>query len=499
MKKIGAAAAMAAMTIVAAALCGVALADEGHQGAKPAKPAPPPQAASHDSSKDQNTPAKPESASKPSEPEAKVYICHATGSQSNPYVLIHVSSHALPAHTSHQDGRDIVLGASPGTCPGASTTSNVQGGAEQSQGEQHAAGVQGAENTKPENAKVFICHATGSDSNPYVLIHVSEHAVPAHTRHQDGRDIVLGAAPGACPGASTTSNVQAADHSEAAAQMISFCDMETATTGKLETKPADKVVSHELNGTPEEARDIVPTFTFNGQTYSQNFDANGQAIVAAQCNEAAPAEVQGVQETSCTSDDNDQSDHEKAKQHDDNGSGDDKNGQDRDQKAFASHHEDNDNEGNDNEGNDNEDNCPAAASTSNTSSASSLSAVSASSNTSVSLNTSSSSNTSSSTSSNTASASNTASTPASTASTPSSNAQSAGVLGTTKALTSPAAPVLSAKPSAGVLGTVAKISSAATSGTLPFSGIRLWIVELVALGLIGLGVATRMVVRRRPN
>src|SRR5690348_8028903 len=113
MKKIGAAAVVAAMTIVVAALCGVALADDGH-AAKPVKPAPPPKAAHHDSTTDQNKDqSKPESAPKPSEPEAKVYICHATGSSTNPYVLIHVSSHALPAHTSHQDGRDIVLGSSP--------------------------------------------------------------------------------------------------------------------------------------------------------------------------------------------------------------------------------------------------------------------------------------------------------------------------------------------------------------------------------------------------
>ncbi|HSX22042.1 MAG TPA: hypothetical protein VLE97_04615, partial [Gaiellaceae bacterium] len=181
MKRIGAAAAMAAMTIVVAALCGVALADDSH-GPKPDKPAPPPKAAKHDESKPAK-PAKSESASKPdeqkaSEPEAKVYICHATGSAKNPYVLINVSSHALKAHTSHQDGRDIVLGASPG----------------------------------------------------------------------------------ACPGASATSDVKAAEESK---QLVSFCDMETATTGKFETKDAKEVVKHELDGKPEEARDIVPTFSYN--------------------------------------------------------------------------------------------------------------------------------------------------------------------------------------------------------------------------------------------
>jgi hypothetical protein len=78
--------------------------------------------------------------------------------------------------------------------------------------------------------------------------------------------------------------------------MVTFCDMETATAGKLETKSADKVLSHELNGTPEEARDIVPGFTLNGQTYSQLWDANGQAIFNAGCN-APQAQVAGVQAT----------------------------------------------------------------------------------------------------------------------------------------------------------------------------------------------------------
>jgi hypothetical protein len=411
MKKIGAAAAMAAMTIVVAALCGVALADDGH-GTKPDKQAEPPKAAIHDSSTDQPKPDNPESASKPqdqkpSEPEAKVYICHATGSQSNPYVLIHVSSHALKAHTSHQDGRDIVLGASLGTCPGASTTSDVKVAEHSNASNESAPKVkesdeneaneanESSEANDSENSKVFICHATGSDSNPFVLIHVSEHAVKAHTSHQDGRDIVLGSTPGTCPGASTSSNT---------------------------------------------------------------------------------AEVQGVEATSCTSDDNDQ-----AKQHDDNGQGDDKNGQDRDQKAKAAK--------SDHEDNDDDDNCPAAASSSSSASQLNLSAVSASNN--VSSNTASSLNTSA-TSSNTAATSNAASTP---------TGSEAGVLGAVKALSAPAAPVLSAQPNAnaGVLGTLAKIPSAATSGTLPFSGIRLWIFELVALGLIGLGVATRMLVRRRPN
>jgi hypothetical protein len=48
------------------------------------------------------------------------------------------------------------------------------------------------ETKSSENEKVYICHATGSATNPYVLIHVSKHAEWAHTRHQGERDVVLG-------------------------------------------------------------------------------------------------------------------------------------------------------------------------------------------------------------------------------------------------------------------------------------------------------------------
>ena len=53
------------------------------------------------------------------------------------------------------------------------------------------------------NHKVTICHATGSSTNPYVQITVDEHAIPAHRRHQNGRDIIPAPA-GGCPGTTST-------------------------------------------------------------------------------------------------------------------------------------------------------------------------------------------------------------------------------------------------------------------------------------------------------
>ena len=47
--------------------------------------------------------------------------------------------------------------------------------------------------------KTTICHATGSLTNPYVRITVSNDALAAHDAHQDGRDIIPAPADG-CPG-----------------------------------------------------------------------------------------------------------------------------------------------------------------------------------------------------------------------------------------------------------------------------------------------------------
>ena len=48
--------------------------------------------------------------------------------------------------------------------------------------------------------KVTICHSTGSAHHPYVIINVDQHAIPAHERHHDGRDIIPAPADG-CPAA----------------------------------------------------------------------------------------------------------------------------------------------------------------------------------------------------------------------------------------------------------------------------------------------------------
>ena len=70
---------------------------------------------------------------------------------------------------------------------------------------EHAPQVGLADLSGPGNSKlhkVTICHATGSTSNPYVVITVDVHALKAHTQHQDGRDVIP-APSGGCPAASS--------------------------------------------------------------------------------------------------------------------------------------------------------------------------------------------------------------------------------------------------------------------------------------------------------
>jgi hypothetical protein len=112
-------------------------------------------------------------------------ICHATHSSTNPYVEITVSNNAIPAHDRHQDDEDIIPAAAGG-CPGGSSGVEEHGNA-------------------GEHGKVTICHATGSETNPFVRITVSENALPAHTRHQDGEDIVN--PQGDCPSSAVPAGV----------------------------------------------------------------------------------------------------------------------------------------------------------------------------------------------------------------------------------------------------------------------------------------------------
>jgi len=62
-----------------------------------------------------------------------------------------------------------------------------------------ASAAEADKTTAAEADKTTICHATGSTTNPYVEITISNNALDAHRRHQDGRDIIPAPITG-CPG-----------------------------------------------------------------------------------------------------------------------------------------------------------------------------------------------------------------------------------------------------------------------------------------------------------
>lgn len=99
----------------------------------------------------------------------KVSICHATGSESNPFVSITVSKNALNGngHASHSGD---LIPAPAGGCPGGSKGDH--GPKDDDEGH--------------DSKKVTICHATGSEKNPYVVITIPEKAW--WNGHKDGHN-----------------------------------------------------------------------------------------------------------------------------------------------------------------------------------------------------------------------------------------------------------------------------------------------------------------------
>jgi hypothetical protein len=108
----------------------------------------------------------------------QITICHATGSETHPYEEITINTSGLSAHENHQWGEDIIPAPAAGCPTGKTPPTTPPPG--------------------PDGKKVTICHATGSATNPYVIITIDESALPAHRNHQEGEDIIPAPAAG-CP------------------------------------------------------------------------------------------------------------------------------------------------------------------------------------------------------------------------------------------------------------------------------------------------------------
>jgi len=97
----------------------------------------------------------------------KITICHATSSTTNPYNEITVSINGLNGHGTHAN--DIIPAPVNG-CPSSALVS--------------------------QNGKITICHATGSKNNPFVEITISINGLNGHGTHADD---IIPAPAGGCP------------------------------------------------------------------------------------------------------------------------------------------------------------------------------------------------------------------------------------------------------------------------------------------------------------
>jgi hypothetical protein len=99
--------------------------------------------------------------------DGKITICHVTSSETNPYREIRVSVNGLNGHADHEG--DLIPAPEAG-CP-ASLINIV-------------------------NEKITICHATGSEKNPFSEITISVNGLSGHEGHVDD---IIPAPAGGCP------------------------------------------------------------------------------------------------------------------------------------------------------------------------------------------------------------------------------------------------------------------------------------------------------------
>lgn len=232
----------------------------------------------------------------------------------------------------------IVLGTAPvfaSANPNASQK-NTNGVAHSNKNQTEAqevanAQVQTQTNTNNGQDKYRICHRTASYHNPYVSItvaraavdgvagnsgnqadHYGEHQGPVFTsslpKHTEWGDIIP-PVEGAHNGYNWTTAGQAIYNNDCKPATPS-----PTTPGTNNDQDKEKVTLCHATGSKthpyvritvsaagafnghlghQDGRDIIPTFTYQGKQYSQNWDAAGQAIYNNNCHDCKPGQGQG--------------------------------------------------------------------------------------------------------------------------------------------------------------------------------------------------------------
>ncbi|MGA1630328.1 MAG: hypothetical protein ACO39P_08430, partial [Ilumatobacteraceae bacterium] len=162
-------------------------------------------------------------------PPRRISICHATGSASNPYVQITVDAEGLNGHGDHAD--DII------PAPAGGCSARV------------VARAQAATTTTRVPRRISICHATGSETNPYVEITVDVEGLNGHGDHAG--DIIPAPLGGCSLEAVNSQRVT----TTTAPRRISICH----ATGS-ETNPYVEITvdANGLNGHGAHDDDIIP-------------------------------------------------------------------------------------------------------------------------------------------------------------------------------------------------------------------------------------------------
>jgi len=108
--------------------------------------------------------------------DGTITICHASGDETTPYDEIALDFNELIGHRDHKDD---IIPVPEGGCPSIPPVMDDTSG------------------------KITICHATGSQKNPYVEITINVNGLSGHSTHEGD---IIPALAGGCPGSAENSS-----------------------------------------------------------------------------------------------------------------------------------------------------------------------------------------------------------------------------------------------------------------------------------------------------